>query len=44
MGSFVVCVCCCCRGFGVWVDELELVRVVWGVKCVARWLFLNELI
>ena len=28
VGSFVVCVCCCCRGSGVRVDELELVGVV----------------
>ena len=28
-------VCCCRRGSGVRVDELELVGVVWGVKwCV----------
>ena len=37
-------VCCCCRGFGVRVDELELVGVVWRVRCVAGWLFLNGLI
>ena len=44
-GSFVVYVCCCCRGFGVRVDELELVAVVWDeLVCVARWLFLNGLI
>ena len=39
------CVCCCCRGFGVRVDELEVVGVVWDeVVCVARLLFLNGLI
>ena len=42
-------VCCCCRGFGVRVDELELVSVVWaemvcvdlgvGVLCGVFWLF-----
>ena len=27
--------CCCCRGFGAQVDELELVRVDWDeVVCV----------
>ena len=37
--------CCCCRGFGVRVDELQLVGVVWDeVVCVARWLFLNGLV
>ena len=45
MWDLLWCVCCCCRGFGVRVDELEVVGVVWDeVVCVARLLFLNGLI
>ena len=44
MGSFVVFVLLL-SGFGVRVDEPELVGVVWDeVVCVARWLSLNGLI
>ena len=45
VGSFVVCVLLLSGFFGVRVDELELVAVVWDeLVCVARWLFLNGLI
>ena len=39
MWDLLLCVCCCCRGFGVRIDDLEL-DVLFGLKwCVLIWGF-----